>query len=65
MIRIEDECVGCSPEIGCYGEVCPLRNVEHYFCDHCCEEIEGADVYTVDDEDLCEDCLKEMFRKEW
>jgi hypothetical protein len=29
----------------------------------CDEEICG-DIYNVDDEDLCEECLKDKFRKE-
>ena len=27
MIKYEDECVGCPPERGCLGSVCPNRNV--------------------------------------
>lgn len=37
-------------------------NVPLYVCDHCDNEIHG-DVYDVDGEDLCEDCLKRMFLK--
>ena len=40
MIRYEDECVGCPPEMGCLGSICPNRNVPHYFCDYCGEEVD-------------------------
>lgn len=64
MIKIEDQCVGCPPERGCLGSVCPYRNVQVHYCDGCDIEILG-DIYVVDGEEFCEDCLKEMFRKEW
>ena len=64
MKRIEDQCLGCAvPGYPCRGKSCPNRNVEVYYCDKCGEEIEG-DIYEADGEDLCEECLKEMFRKE-
>lgn len=63
MIRYEDECFGCPPEVGCYGSGCPMRNVKHTYCDHCDADLEDDEIYQVDGEDLCEDCLKEMFRK--
>ena len=59
MIRVEDDCVGCG--LPCIGDSCPLRHVEHRYCDKCDEEI-GGDYYDVDGEELCEDCLKERFR---
>lgn len=64
MKRIEDQCMGCAvPGYPCLGASCPNRNVEVYYCDRCGAEI-GDDLFEVDGEDLCEDCLKEMFRKE-
>lgn len=65
MIKHENECVGCPPEMGCMGEWCPNRNIPHYYCDHCGEEIDRDEFYVVDGYDLCEDCLKDRFRKEW
>ena len=58
--RIEDACVGC-------GLPCTTR-CEYYgkksailVCDHCgCEPDE---LYKVDGEEVCEDCLKEMFER--
>jgi formylmethanofuran dehydrogenase subunit E len=43
------------------GASCPYRNVEVHYCDKCGEELE--DIYDVDGEELCEECLKEAFRK--
>lgn len=63
-IRIENHCCDCAvPGFPCQGKLCPNREVEVRYCDHCDEEICG-DVYKVDGEDLCEYCLKEKFREE-
>ena len=63
MFRIEDHCCGCAvPSYPCAGNACPNKNVKVYYCDHCGEELD--EVYEVDGEDLCEECLKKMFRKE-
>ena len=60
MIQYEDECVGCPPEMGCLGSICPNRNVPHYFCDYCGEEIDEYWVISDSEEEyICEDCLKE------
>lgn len=60
----EDECCDCAtPGYPCIGDSCPNRRVLHTYCDICGEDIEG-DVYEDDGEDLCEDCLKEKFKKE-
>lgn len=64
-IVYEDECVGCPPERGCLGNACPNKNVAHYYCDKCDAEVSAGELYEVDDEDLCEDCLKTKFRKEY
>ena len=64
MVREENQCVGCSDGMGCLGSACPNRNVEVTYCDRCGEEIDSNEVYEVDGEDLCEDCLKDMFKKE-
>ena len=60
MYRIEDECVGCPPEIGCFGAACPNKNVIRYYCDHCDSE---ATLYRFEGEELCIDCLLEQFEK--
>lgn len=64
MIRTENECVGCPPEMGCLGSCCPNRDVPHYYCDKCDTEIGADEIYEVDGFELCEDCLKDRFRKE-
>ena len=62
MVRIENHCRGCAvPAYPCLGASCPYRNVEVHYCDKCGEELE--DIYDVDGEELCEECLKEAFRK--
>lgn len=60
MIRHENHCVGCPPEMGC-SSFCPYRDVEVHYCDHCDEELD--EIYEVDGEELCESCLKDMFIK--
>lgn len=62
MVKIENQCVGCPQ--GCMGSGCPNRNVEVYYCDNCGNEIDIDELYEVEDgEDLCEDCLKALFKK--
>ncbi len=58
---IEDECVGCPPEMGCLGSSCPNKSVKRYYCDECEQEFEPEDLYVVDGEELCHDCLLERF----
>lgn len=54
MRVIENECVGCPPDMGCLGSSCPYRNVERYYCDKC-----GAEnvLYHWDDSELCAECV--------
>ena len=61
MIKYEDECVGCPPEMGCLGDGCPNRNVQRMYCDQCNDEVE--EIYIFDDEELCRDCLLDSFEK--
>ena len=63
MIRNENHCIGCAVDsYPCMGEACLRRNVEVHYCDKCDSELE--EIFLVDGEELCEDCLKNMFRKE-
>lgn len=63
MVRIEDHCCDCAvPGYPCEGNACPNKRVKVYYCDKCGEELD--EVYEVDGEELCEECLKRMFRKE-
>ena len=64
MVRIENHCCDCAvPGYPCRGAQCPNRRVEVYYCDKCGEELPYDGIYEADDEDLCEDCLKEKYRK--
>lgn len=63
MLTYENQCVGCtSMGLSCMGTTCPNRNVRVYYCDKCGDELE--EVYDVDGEELCEECLKDMFRRD-
>lgn len=59
--KVEDNCVGCPPEMGCMGSACPNRNQVVWTCDKCGNYLEDGDAYCVDGEYLCCDCLREMF----
>ena len=59
-MKIEDHCVGCPAGMGCYGSSCSMRNVEVYYCDKCGAEL--YEIYRVDDLELCENCLLNMFK---
>ena len=62
MVKIENHCCGCDvPGYPCRGILCPLRRVEVHYCDRCGEEL--TEIYDVDDEELCEECLKDEFRR--
>lgn len=61
MVKYENECVGCPPEIGCLGDSCPNRNVMHLYCDKCKDDCE--ELYDYDGEELCEECLLDSFDK--
>lgn len=54
---ISNECCSCATEsYPCRGNLCPLRNVPHLYCDDCGEEIT---LYYYEDEMLCLDCIKD------
>lgn len=59
MVKIENQCVGCSPEIGCFGEICPNRKVKIYECDKCHEEVDAGELFHWNGYELCIDCIKE------
>ena len=62
-VRTENRCVDCG--LHCKGIACPNRNVKVLCCDKCGEELSSDNAYCLDEMDLCEDCLKEMCKKEW
>jgi hypothetical protein len=57
MKRIVNECVGCPPEIGCFGDSCPNRNVPRYYCDECGD---NAPLYEYEGGEYCIECIKKM-----
>lgn len=64
-IRYENQCCDCAvPGYPCLGNACKRRHVEVHYCDRCGYEIPDGEIYEADGEELCEDCLKEKFRKE-
>ena len=63
MVKTENHCVGCPTEMGCMGNACTHRKVEVTYCDCCGDEIDRDEVYEVDGQDLCEECLKDRFKK--
>jgi hypothetical protein len=58
MVKYENQCVGCET---CIGSSCKYRRVPVLYCDKC--EWELDEVFDVDGQELCEDCLKDMFRR--
>ncbi|MCD8200494.1 MAG: hypothetical protein LUD47_00280 [Clostridia bacterium] len=59
MIKYEDDCVGCPPEMGCMGNVCKYKHAPHYYCDVCGEEYQPEDLFMIDDKMVCEGCAEE------
>ena len=67
MRKIENRCCDCAtPGYPCLGSACPLVRVEVYYCDNpeCGAELPPGEIYEADGDDLCENCLKERFRKD-
>lgn len=63
MKEIVNMCCDCATEgYPCLGNLCTRRNVEVHYCDECNEELD--EIYEVDGKELCEECLKDMFRRD-
>lgn len=58
MVKYENQCVGCET---CIGSSCKYKRVPVHYCDKC--EWELGEIFDVDDQELCEECLKDMFRR--
>ena len=64
MIRIENNCVGCT-ELGLHCMPgCTKRAEEAYYCDRCGEEVDPGDLFDVDGEAICFECRLEMLNEE-
>ncbi len=61
MVRIEDECVDCPPEMGCIGNACPYKNVPRLYCDKCGDEFDV--LYWWNHEQLCLDCIETQLER--
>ncbi len=59
MLRYEDECAGCPPELGCMGDACEYKNVPHWYCDECGEEFKPEELRQLDGKELCQECFCE------
>ena len=55
MKRVENQCVGCPPEMGCLGTACINRNVVIFTCDRCNNDEET--LYEWDGQEVCLDCI--------
>lgn len=62
MLKFENECVGCPPERGCLGTACPNRNVARCYCDECKNEFDPIELYDLDGDMVCQDCLLGHFQ---
>ena len=60
MVKYENECVGCPPEMGCLGSFCPNIRVPHFYCDDCGEE---EQLYYFEGRELCLDCIEKLLDK--
>lgn len=62
MIKYENECCGCAvPAYPCMGSACPYRNVPHFYCDECKEDVEA--LYYYDGKELCLECIEKILEK--
>ena len=53
MKTVENECVDCG--LPCLGDICPNRNVEHFYCDSCGDE---TTLFHYEGEELCIGCIE-------
>lgn len=58
MIQYEDDCVGCPQ--GCID--CGRRHTAHLYCDKCGDEFQPEELYDVEGEQLCGECILMQYR---
>ena len=64
MTRLENHCCDCAvPGYPCRGDACPLTHVAVSYCDKCDPNCNHPldEIYDVDDEELCKECLLDKF----
>lgn len=55
-VLIQNDCCGCATEsYPCLGDQCKYRNVKHFYCDRCKEEVD--ELYYFDGDELCGECV--------
>lgn len=59
MVRVENECAECPQ--GCVD--CGRKRSRRFYCDQCGEGHGAEDLYMVDGDMLCSDCLLSRYRK--
>ena len=63
MIVFKDDCVDCPAGMGCLGNTCPYKNVPHFYCDECNNEVGECELYIFEGEQLCLSCIEERLPK--
>ena len=63
MVVFGDGCVGCG--LPCLGDNCIYKNVISCTCDKCKQEFDAEELYEVDGEDLCANCILMEYRTVW
>ena len=60
MVKYEDYCVDCE---WCIGAACPYKKeIPVHYCDECGDRLDD-EIYDVDDEELCDTCLRKRFKR--
>lgn len=49
MIKFQNDCCDCA--LHCRGSTCRNRNVPHFYCDECEDEVE--ELFEYDGEQIC------------
>lgn len=63
MVKMESDCVGCSPDLPCIGSGCQYYGqYPHFYCDDCGDP---ADYILDGEEHYCADCLADRLNEEF
>ena len=62
--KLLDNCVGCtSMGLYCRGSACPNSSpIVEYTCDKCGTELDPEDLYDVDGDMLCAECILNEYK---